>query len=88
MGSLTPNASYTYEKENGVTFAVNEETGENIIAGWDYDPRTNDGRPLIEHIRDDKLWGEIRRAARTNPALRNALNQCIVIYNLSKDNGA
>jgi hypothetical protein len=88
MGTLTPGATYKYEEENGVTFAVDEETGETKIAGWKYDPRTSDGRPLIEHIRDDKLWGEIRRAGRTNPALRNALDQCIVIYNLSKQNGA
>jgi hypothetical protein len=88
MGNLTPGATYVYEEENGVTFAVNEKTGETVVSGWKYDPRTHDGRPLIEHIRDDKLWGEIRRAARTNPALRNALDQCIVIYNLSKKDGA
>ena len=87
MGKLTPGASYTYEEENGVTFAIDEATGETRVAGWKYDPRTSDGRPLIEHIRDDKLWGNIRRMARTNPALRNALDQCIVIYNLSKKNG-
>lgn len=87
MGNLTPGATYKYEHDNGVTFAIDEATGETKVAGWDYDPRTSDGRPLIEHIRDDKLWGAIRRAARTNPALRNALDQCIVIYNLSKQNG-
>ena len=87
MGNLTPGATYKYEHENGVTFAIDEKTGETKVAGWDYDPRTADGRPLIEHVRDDKLWGDIRRASRTNPALRNALDQCIVIYNLSKQNG-
>lgn len=88
MGSLRTGATYTYEEENGVTFAIDEETKESRIVGWQYDPRTPDKRPLIEHIRDDKLWGEIRRAARTNTALRNALDHCIVIYNLSKQNGA
>ena len=87
MGNLTPDANYIYERENGVTFAVNNDTGKTTMIGWDYDPRTPDGRPLVEHIRDDQLWGQIRREARTNPALRNALDQCIVIYNLSKQNG-
>jgi len=50
-----------------------------------HDPRTSDGRPLVEHVREDKLWGEIRLAARTNPTLQEALNQCIMIYKLSKD---
>jgi len=52
------------------------------------DLRTHDGRPLREHIMDSKMWGEIRREARTNEALHHALEQCILIYNLSKDHGA
>ena len=35
---------------------------------------------------EDKLWGEIRRAAPTNPALQKALDRAIMIYRLSKDN--
>jgi hypothetical protein len=31
------------------------------------------------------MWGEIRRAAQTNPALQDALERAIVIYNLSKE---
>ena len=51
----------------------------------DYDKRTADGRPLIEQIREDKLWGEIRRAATTNPALHEALERAKIIYHLSKE---
>jgi hypothetical protein len=40
--------------------------------------------PLVDHIREDKLWGEIRRAAKTNPALQEALDRVIIIYQLSK----
>jgi hypothetical protein len=50
------------------------------------DPRTSDGRPLIEHIRDDALWGAIRRAAKTNTTLQKAMERVIIIYRLSKDN--
>jgi hypothetical protein len=34
---------------------------------------------------EDKLWGEIRREARTNPTLQKALDRAIMIYKLSKD---
>jgi hypothetical protein len=52
-----------------------------------FDSRTSDGRPLIEHVKEDKLWGEIRRAARTNEALQSALDRAILVYHLSKDHG-
>jgi hypothetical protein len=83
MGSLTPNTKYVYERANGVTYAREFGKTERKEIGWDYDPRTKDGRPLIDHIRDDKLWGEIRRAAETNPTLHEALERAKIIYHLS-----
>jgi len=52
----------------------------------DYDKRTADGRPLFDHIQENKMWGEIRRMARTNPALQDAVDRVIMIYRLSKVN--
>ena len=52
----------------------------------DYDRRTADGRPLIDHIREDKMWGDIRHLARTNPALQDAVDRVIMIYKLIKVN--
>jgi hypothetical protein len=49
------------------------------------DLRTYDGRPLMEHVKESQLWGDIHRAARTNKTLQSALEQCIIIYKLSKD---
>lgn len=49
------------------------------------DPRTNDGRPLHDHLMESKMWGEIRRMAPTHPALQKALDRVIMIYRLSKD---
>jgi hypothetical protein len=49
------------------------------------DNRTRDGRPLHEHIREDQLWGEIRRMARTDAGLQELLERAIVYYNLKKD---
>jgi len=96
MGQLTPGAQLIYERDNNVVYAreVGSDPSTRQVHGWDYDknnpnfdPRTGDGKPLHEHIMDSKLWGEIRREARTNEALSNALKQCILIYNLSKDHG-
>ena len=42
---------------------------------------------LINEIRESQLWGDIHRAALTNPALQEALDRVKVIYYLSKDNG-
>jgi hypothetical protein len=93
MGSLTPGAEYIYERNGDEIYA--REVGAPIqsrkLIGYRYemdnmpDPRTSDGRPLIQHIRDDKLWGAIRREAQTNPALQKALDRAIMIYRLSKD---
>jgi hypothetical protein len=94
MGNLKPGAIYTYEHQNGITYAVEAGSMNKQVHGWmydkddpDYDPRTDDGRPLHDHIMDNKLWGNIRRAAKTNTTLQEAIERVIIIYHLSKDNG-
>jgi hypothetical protein len=89
MGALKPGATYIYERANGITYAreVGEDPSTRKEIGWDYDPRTADGRPLHDHIMDDKLWGEIRRAAKNNSILYEALERAKVLYYLSKDDG-
>ena len=94
MGNLKPGATYTHEQVGNVVYATDVSSGTKNVTGWYYDktnpnfdPRTNDGRPLREHLMDDKLWGEIRRAAKTNEALQVALDHAIIVYHLSKDNG-
>ena len=37
---------------------------------------------IYDDLMEDKLWGNIRRAARTNISLQSALNDAIVIYRL------
>jgi hypothetical protein len=96
MGQLKPDTQYIYERADGVVYA--RESGADPMTrfevGYEYDPitghridhkeRTADGRPLFEHIRENKMWGEIRRAAPTNPALQDALDRVIMIYKLTK----
>ena len=91
MGSLTPGATYVYERNGEEIYAREAGKTERIMIGYQYenkvDPRTNDGRPLHEHLKEDKLWGEIRRAAKTNKALQSVLDRAILVYHLSKDHG-
>lgn len=98
MGQLKPGATYIYERANGVVYAreFGASPSDRFEIGYDYDPitgqkiphnwdsRTSDGRPLHNHIMEDKLWGQIRRAAQTNPTLQDALERAIMIYQLSK----
>jgi hypothetical protein len=89
MGTLKPGATYIYERTGDEVYAREFGKTERKLIGYNYktpDPRTNDGRPLHEHILEDKMWGEIRREAHTNPTLQTALDRAIMIYRLSKDN--
>ena len=89
MGNLTPDVSLIYERVGEEIYAREIGVTERKLVGYQYkderDLRTDDGRPLYEHLKEDRLWGEIRRDARTNLALQKALEQCIIIYHLSKD---
>ena len=93
MGTLKPGATYVYERNGDEVYAREIGQTERRLIGYQYemenkpDPRTHDGRPLHEHLLEDKLWGEIRRAARTNQALQEAIERVKIIYHLSKDNG-
>ena len=91
MGNLKPGASYIYERNGDEVYAREFGETDRTLIGYKYemeskpDPRTADGRPLLEHIMEDKLWGEIRREAKTNITLQRALDRAIMIYRLSKD---
>lgn len=97
MGNLKPGATYIHERVDNVVYAreFGADPSTRQVVGWDYDkdnpnfdPRTNDGRPLREHILEDKLWGDIRREAKTNPALQAAIERVKILYHLSKDKDA
>ena len=88
MGSLKPGATYIYERNGDEVYAREFGEKDRKLIGYKYetpDTRTDDGRPLHEHIMESKLWGEIRREAKTNITLQKALDRAIMIYKLSKD---
>jgi hypothetical protein len=88
MGTLKPGTTYIYERRGDEVYAREFGEADRKLIGYTHiaDPRTADGRPLHEHVLEDKMWGEIRRMAPTNPALQSALDRVIMIYRLSKDN--
>jgi hypothetical protein len=84
VGLLKPGATYIYEKANGVTYAreVGAHPGDRFAIGWDYDLVKEQERTKRIHT-----WDQIHQAAKTNPALQEAIERVIVIYELSnKDN--
>jgi len=87
MGNLKSGAALIYERANGVIYARESGATERTVVGYDHNCATPDGRPMQQHIDEHQLWPKIHRAANSNPALRDALDRAIIIYNLSKQDG-
>lgn len=77
-GRLEPGAQYVYERVGTVTYArkVGDPPDQRFEIGRDYDLHDD----LMEH----KMWGDIMRTAKTNPALQEALDRAKLIYILSR----
>jgi hypothetical protein len=94
MGQLKPGATYIYERVEDTVYQreAGADPGTRVEIGYDYDTyeerRDSDIRTGMKKRRDemmeDKLWGNIRRAARTNPTLQDALDRAIMVYHLTK----
>lgn len=84
MGSLKPGATYIYEHADGVTYAreFGADHADRFAIGWTLERQNKDFG-----IEEAKLWGDIRQAAKSNEALQHAIDNVIIIYHLSKDNG-
>jgi len=80
MGTLTPGATYIYEKANGITYARE--------VGAPHNDRFEIGRDYERFLKDElQLWEEIVREGRTNKTLQSALERVKIVYHLSKDHG-
>ncbi len=86
MGSLKPGATYVYERNGSEVYAREAGTSERKLIGYTYDGEgVYQPKSLHEQLKEQKMWGEIHRMAKTNPALQKALDRVIMIYRLSKD---
>ena len=70
-----------YESPDGGETIYVRENGSNQRQLHSQSPRAVD---LHEQIKEDKLWGNIRRAAKTNPTLKQALDEAVTIYQFAK----
>jgi hypothetical protein len=87
MGHLNPGATLIYERVGDITYS--RESGSDPLSrvevGYEYDPRTSDGRPLRDHLQDSVLWGKIRRLAETHPGMQAELERVIMFYRLLEE---
>jgi len=84
MGNYQPNETYIYERADGITYArkFGDPPDQRFEVGRDFD-----NQKLYDDLKHAKMWGEIHNMAKSNPALQDAIDRVIVIYELSrKDN--
>jgi hypothetical protein len=85
MGSLTPGATYIYESPDGGETVYAREAGstERRMIG-----QSTRAKSLINEIRENQLWGDIRRMAETDPAMAELLERAKVYYYLKNEKNA
>jgi len=81
--SIPINDGYVYESPDGGNTIYRRLPGESERELYYESPKI---KSLHEKLMEDKLWGEIRRLAKTNHALKDAVDKVITVYNLVKDN--
>ena len=90
MGSLKPNTTYIYEKQDGTVYAreFGADASTRIVVGWDWEPENNPSRvkgASRQQVSENLLWADIRETAKTNPSLQKVLNRAILIYQTIKE---
>lgn len=90
MSNLKPGATYIYERQGGTVYAreMGAPASERIVIGYDWESEDNPARvrgASRDTVMENQLWHEIRLEAKNNPTLQTALDQCIMIYKLSKE---
>lgn len=73
MGTLKPGVKYIYERADGVTYAreFGEDPDTRVAIGWD--------------LNKQYQWDKIEHTAKSHPALQEALDRVIVVYELCKN---
>lgn len=84
MGSLTPGATYIYERVEGVVYAREFGKTERHVIGYQYDPYMEN---LSLDYELETVWKDVIKESRTNPSLQQALDRVKIIYHLSKEDG-
>jgi hypothetical protein len=79
---MKPNTKYIYESPDGGDTVYAREVGktERVMIG-----QNTRAKSLVDKIQEDKLWGEIRRMAETDPGMAELLDRARVYYQLKKN---
>ena len=80
MGKLKPGATYIYENDGDTIWARESGSPDRIMVG--HGPEST-----RRYLEENMMWHNIRQMARVNPALQEALDRAIMIYELSKKDG-
>ena len=75
MGTLTPGATYVYERANGVIYAREFGQQERTIVGYDTDHTAARQRQFSK-------WNDILLAAESDPVLKDMIDQVEVYHTL------
>ena len=85
MGSLTPGATYIYERSEGIIYAREfgaDPSTRRVVgyeSGADYDPyKSGPTKRMLSEL------NEVVKMCETDPAMRELLDQLFVMYNLKK----
>lgn len=84
MGSLTPGATYIYERNGTEIYAREAGKTERKMIGKYIDPFNEN---LTINYELENTWKDILRESRTNPTLHEAMERVKILYHLSKDHG-
>jgi hypothetical protein len=76
--SITQAVIYAHDDDTETIYIKESGDKEHKVAD------TKRGFDLHAELQKQKLWGDIHRAAKTNPALKQALDEVVLIYTLSK----
>lgn len=84
MGSLTPGATYVYERVGSTVYSRESGKIERTVIGQFLDPFSEN---LTVDYELETVWKEIIKESRTNTALQQAMDRVKILYHLSKDHG-
>jgi hypothetical protein len=71
-----------YESPDGGKTVYSRTPGSSIR---ELHSESDEVKSLHEQLLEDKMWGDIRRLAKTNTTLKDAVDKVITVYHLIKD---
>jgi len=89
MGSLTPGATYIYERNGGEVYAREFGKSERTLVGYNLPQHRDplDHRNYMSTPGESQLWHDVRMSAKENASLAKALDHALTIYYTIKDHG-